>query len=216
MASEAYYDQLALKARRDRQTRMSPMIDNYIYLYHTQTLIVLPVYPESITDSMSANFSSTSIMGRSAPIYSYSNSGPRTVGVSFGLHRDMMNAINYKTSNAKVEIGDDYVDTMIKQLQAIAVPKYSATDRMVNPPVVALRIGDDIFCKGIVNGAVQVTYGLPIIEINGKDKYAMCTVSFTVTEIQPYGADEVIKNGSFRGLSTTLERNIWKVTGGSL
>lgn len=216
MASEAYYDQLALKARRDRQTRMSPMIDNYIYLYHTQTLIVLPVYPESITDSMSASFTPTSIMGRSAPIYSYSNSGPRTVGVSFALHRDMMNAINYQTSNAKVEIGDDYVDTMIKQLQAMAVPKYSASERMVNPPVVALRIGDDIFCKGIVNGAVQVTYGLPIIEINGKDKYAMCTVSFTVTEIQPYGADEVMKNGSFRGLSTTLERNIWKVTGSRL
>ena len=32
------------------------MIDNYIYLYHTDTLIALPTVPESITDSMTVNY----------------------------------------------------------------------------------------------------------------------------------------------------------------
>ena len=211
--TEAYYNQLSRNAQATTAHSLS-MIDNYIYLYHTNTVIVLPTYPETVTDSMSANFSTTTPLGRSAPIYSYSSSGPRTVGFSLNLHRDMMNAINYQSSNANIDIGDDYVDTMIKQLQAAVVPKYSATERMVNPPIVAVRLGDDIFCKGVVTGALQITYGLPIIEINGKNKYAQCTVSFSVSEIQPYGADEIMRDGSFRGVSTTLERNIWRATGG--
>lgn len=211
--TEAYYNQLSRVASSSTLHSLS-MIDNYIYLYHTSTVIVLPTYPESVTDSMGASFSTTTPLGRSAPIYSYSSSGARTVGFTLNLHRDMMNAINYQSSNANVEIGDDYVDTMIKQLQAMVVPKYSATERMVNPPIIAVRLGDDIFCKGVVNGSVQVTYGLPIIEINGKNKYAQCSVSFSVSEIEPYGADEIMRDGSFRGLSTTLERNIWKQTGG--
>lgn len=211
--TESYYDQLSQIASSSTLHSLS-MIDNYIYLYHTSTVIVLPTYPASVTDSMGANFATTTPLGRSAPIYSYSSSGARTVGFSLHLHRDMMNAINYQSSNAKVDIGDDYVDTMIKQLQAMVVPKYSASERMVNPPIIAVRLGDDIFCKGVINGAVQVTYELPIIEINGKNKYAQCTVSFSVSEIEPYGADEIMRDGSFRGISTTLERNIWKQTGG--
>lgn len=211
--TEAYYNQLSQSAQATTMHSLS-MIDNYIYLYHTNTVIVLPTYPETVTDSMGANFSTTTPLGRSAPIYSYASSGPRTVGFSLNLHRDMMNAVNYQTSNANVAIGDDYVDTMINQLQAMAVPKYSATEKMVNPPIIAVRLGDDIFCKGVITGSVQCTYGLPIIEINGKNKYAQCTVSFSVSEIEPYGADEIIKSGSFRGLSTTLERNIWKNSGG--
>ncbi len=52
---------------------------NYIYLYHTGVGIVLPTWPDNMSDTTSVVFSQSVPLGRSAPIYSYSNSGPRSV-----------------------------------------------------------------------------------------------------------------------------------------
>ena len=187
--------------------RPDMMIENYIYLYHTDTFVVLPTYPESISDTLESTFSSTHILARSAPIFSYSYSGPRTVQVTLSLHRDMMSQINYGVSNLSVELGDDYVDTIIKQLQSIALPKYSASSKMVNPPMVAVRFGNELFIKGVVNGPITTTYSLPILENN---KYAQVQIGFSVSEVDPYDATTVAEQGSFRGLSKTLERNLFR------
>lgn len=187
--------------------RPDKMIENYIYLYHLDTFVVLPTYPESISETLNSTFAETSILARSAPIYSYSYSGPRTITFNLYLHRDMMTQINYGTSKIKVEIGDDYVDTIIKQLQAVALPKYAANSKMVNPPMVAVRLGNDLFIKGVVNGGITTTYSLPILS-NGK--YAQVQLSFTVSEVDPYDAETVVTQGGLRGLSRTLERNLFK------
>ena len=226
-----------------------PIIDNYIYIYHTGTLIILPTFPESINDSMPANYSSTPIMGRSAPIYSYSNSGPRSVDIQLKLHRDMMNQVNInsqsllasynpslfaKDSNIKKQLQrKDYIDILINQLQSIAIPSYAASEKMVNPPVVAIRIGDEIFCKGIVEGGVSTAFSGPILanpiynargeeqyitdpvtgkktKLTGKGKYALVDISFKVTEIDPYDASIAASEGSMRGLNRTLERNLYR------
>ena len=187
------------------------LIENYVYLYHTDTLILIPSYPQQINDSMSVSYQSTTPLARTAPIYSYSGSGPRTLQITLNLHRDMMNNLNYKNSKINLDTGDDYVDTMIKQLQAAALPEYSMKDKMINPPIVAVRFGDDIFCKGVVSGGVSLSYSIPIIEDKyGNSKYAIVNVTFTLNEIEPYDATTVMQAGSFRGLDTTLERNIWK------
>lgn len=186
------------------------MIENYIYLYHTDTFIVIPTYPESIQDSMSASFSSTTPLSRSAPIYSYQNSGPRTLQINLSLHRDLMTQVNYNTSNVQVELNDDYVDTLIKQLQAVVIPKYAAASKMVDPPIVAVRFGNEIFCKGVVAGGITLAYTAPILVNN---KYSQVAIGFSVSEIEPYDAETVMKTGSFRGLNTTLEHGLWKTTG---
>ena len=193
------------------------MIDNYIYMYHTQTLVILPTYPESITDSMSVGFQDTSILARSAPIYSYSGSGPRSLDISLHLHRDMMNEVNAASSkfysrftdptdSTKNLLEEDYIDLLVKQLQAMALPKYAVSEKMVDPPVIAFRLGDEIFCKGVIVGQVSVQYSGPILRTN---KYAEATVTFNLHEIDPYDADTVMTNGSFRGLNLDLERNLW-------
>lgn len=184
------------------------MIDNYIYLYHTDTFVVLPTYPDSISDTMSTTFSSENPIARSAPIYAFSNAGPRSLNISLPLHRNMMSQINYGVSNLNIDIGDDYVDTIIKNLQSISVPRYVAASKMVNPPMIAVRFGNDIFIKGIVNGSLTCTYSGPILS---GGRYAQVEVSFTVTEIDPYSAETIAQQGSFRGFSTTLERNLYKV-----
>ena len=183
------------------------MIDNYIYLYHIDQFIVVPTFPDSLNDQIGVTYNSSTPMARSAPIYSYSHSGPRSLQINLDLHRDMMHQINYKVSNATIATGDDYVDTLIKLVQAAALPSYGASEKMVDPPMVAVRFGNDIFIKGVVTGSVGVTYQAPVL---ANEKYAHVSVSFTVEEVDPYDAQTVLAAGSFRGVDTTLERTFWR------
>ena len=144
-------------------------------------------------------------------MFAYSNSGPRSLTVSLNLHRDMLNAVNVGSSNLKIDelSNDDYVDLMIKQLQAAVLPKYAASEKMVNPPIVAIRFGNDIFCKGVITGGITTTFSGPILV---GDKYAVVQIDFTINEVDPYDADVVQSTGLYRGLSTDLERRLWKTT----
>lgn len=184
------------------------MINNYIYLYNVDKYIILPEYADDINDTSIANFPSSTPISRSAPIYSYANSGPRTVTAKFTFHREMMKQINYGNSSL---ITDDYVDELIKQIQACVLPAYSMSAKMVNPPIVAFRMGEDIFIKGIINGSLGLTYTAPILE-NGK--YALVSFTLNISEIDPYDAQTVMKTGSYRAtstgnLNTTLERGFY-------
>ena len=189
------------------------LIENYIYMYHTETFIILPIYPEAVNDSNQANFVTNTPIARSAPIYSYMNSGPRSVGFTLNLHRDLMTQVNTGVSNVNVELGDDYVDTLIKQIQACALPNYQAASKMVDPPMVALRIGDDVFIKGVVVGGPQITYSGALIKSqanpNGRPRYSQISISINIYEVDPYGAETVMQMGSFRGLSSTLEDRLY-------
>lgn len=188
-------------------TRVFNMIDNYIYLYHTDTLIVIPEYPQNFTDSLSVQFNPETPLMRSAPIFSYSSSGPRGLDVNLEMHREMMKQINYGVSNAPVTLTDDYVDLLIKQIQAAALPVYEASSKMVDPPLVAIRFGNEIFCKGVITGDVAVSYDVPILP---DGKYAKVSLGFHIEEVDPYDAFTVQTVGSFRGLDTSLERKIYQ------
>lgn len=182
------------------------MIDNYLYLYHINKFIVLPANVDSVHDNLPVNFNQSTPLLRSAPIFSYASSGPRSVQVSFSLHRDMMTQINYGVSNVQLESGDDYVDYIVNAIQAASLPSYQSASKLVNPPIVALRLCNDIFIKGIIAGSVGITYNFPILETN---KYASIDIGFTIQEIEPFDANSIITQGSFRGLDTTLEANVW-------
>lgn len=183
--------------------------DNYIYISHLDKGVNkfwrLPCAPDTIQDSMSSTFQSTTALGRSAPVFTYSNSGPRTVQIELQLHRDMMDEVNIGVSSAELGFEDDYVDSLIRALQAIAVPKYNLSNKAVEPPLVAMRLGSQIFIKGIVNSAIALEYGLPI---RSDGKYAQVRLSFQVTEVDPYDASTVFKNGSFRGVMRTFREGM--------
>ncbi len=192
------------------------LIDNYIYFYHLDKYCIIPMYPESITDSMDTHFARTDSLSRTAPVFSYIHSGPRQMNIELDLHRDLMNDVNINNHSALkaevVEIGDDYIDVLIKYLQAVALPRYetyTAGSKSVIPPMVAIRFGNDIFIKGVVNSNVSVTYKKPILYNN---KYAWAHVNFTIYETDPYSADDVVADGSFRGISRTFKDGIYAST----
>lgn len=197
----------------------------YIYLYHTDEYLIIPQFPENISDSLRSTFSDQNALSRTAPVFSYSNSGPRVVHFSLNLHRDMMNSFNVSGSNVRLNssdspqdiitnITDDYVDILIKKLQSIALPRYYAdrNDKSVVPPRVAVRFGEEIFVKGIVQGGVNIEYSLPLLS-NGK--YARVSISFDIYETTPYDADSVGRLGSFRGLTSGLRATIENAQNGS-
>lgn len=202
--------------------RVFKLIENYIYLYHTGVFILIPTYPESVSDSMSANFSPTTPLARTAPIQSYTGSGPRSVRVRLELHRDLMTQINTGASNALKTIyqkmgrdttsenyADDYVDILVNNIQAIAYPTYNDAARQVDPPQIAVRFGNDIFIKGVVSGTISIEKSGPILADN---KYAMITISFDVTEIDPQSAQTVSLIGSFRGDTKDLDNRFNGIT----
>lgn len=195
-------------------------IENYIYIYQLGVYVILPTYPDSITDALGSTFAPENILSRTAPVFSYSYSGPRTVTLNFTFHRDMMNSLNYDNFNFIDEVGNmleqDYIDTLVRYLQAMALPSYNAVEAassvynsMINPPIIAVRIGTTLFIKGIVNGEVQVTYSGPI---SREGKYMQIGISFTVSEIEPQDAEQVAKWGSNRGMESLLTRSLHRQT----
>lgn len=192
--------------------RDAPFIDNWIYFGHLDLYAVIPSYPETIDDSMGSTFTSETALSRSAPVFSYSSSGPRRVSINLRLHRDMMDDVNLNVSNLKDNVlkftDEDYVDTLIRHLQACSVPKYSIYSsgaKAVEPPWVAIKFGESIFIKGVINSDISVVYNKPILK---NKKYALVDISFTVSETDPYDAVSVAKQGSFRGMTRTMQSGI--------
>ena len=182
--------------------------ENYLYISHLDEDFQfwrLPSCPETISDTMSSTFGESSALGRSAPVYTYSKSGPRSVTVELKFHRDMMDDVNLGVSNVPLREGEDYVDALVRALQAIVVPKYNLSNKAVEPPIVAMRLSNEVFIKGIVNGSIGLTYKLPLLT-NGR--YASVTLSMTITEVDPYDATTVFQNGSFRGVVKSLKKGM--------
>lgn len=163
--------------------------DNYIIFHHTGKKIIIPVDPATLSDSMGANFSSQTPLSRSAPIYSYGGSGPRIVNFQFTLHRDLCNQFNPGSV--------DSVDELITNLDAMVLPDYNSAGKIVNPPIVSVKIRDEIFIKGIVRNTSH-SFELPIINYGGKYKYAVVGLNFAVEEVTPFSASILPKIGQFR------------------
>lgn len=168
----------------NRKSNLAIPEENFIILHHTGKKYIIPVDPDAIADNMGVSFAENTPLSRSAPIYSYQHSGPRTVQVSFTLHRDLCKEYNPG--------GVDMVDELITNLNALVLPDYDAASKIVNPPLVSLRIRDEIYIKGVVTGSVGVVYNLPLINYGTVDKavykYALVNLSFGVSEITPYSA----------------------------
>jgi len=190
--------------------------DNYLYISHLDDIgegfqfWILPFSPDTIADTANSSFQETNALGRSAPVYTFSNAGPRTVQIEIRLHRDMMDDANAGISNVRLKDGEDYIESLIHALQSIAVPKYNLTNKAVEPPLVALRIGKQIFVKGVLTSGIGITYSKPIMH---NDKYAQVSLSIVISEVDPYDATTVYKNGSFRGEVKTLREGAYKYWG---
>lgn len=181
--------------------------DCYLYISHLDLpeeakYWQLPGYPDEVTDNMPSEFATSTALGRSAPVYTFSNAGPRSIQLSLNFHRDMFEDM---PTNVTPRDGEDKAESFIHALQAIAVPKYNLSNKAIEPPLVAVRLGREVFIKGVVTSGINVTFGKPIL-VN--EKYATMKISFTISEVDPYDASTIFQNGSFRGLTATMRQGM--------
>jgi hypothetical protein len=201
----AYYEGGGVGGKNSDDIFSRILPDCYLYISHLDEgyqYWQLPGYPEEVTDDMQSSFQANTALGRSAPVYTFSNAGPRTIQITLNFHRDMFEDM---PTNVVPKDGDDKAESFIHALQAIAVPKYNLANKAIEPPLVAVRLGREVFIKGVVTSGISVTFGKPIL-VN--EKYATMKVSFTIAEVDPYDSSTVFKNGSFRGLTATLRQGM--------
>lgn len=190
-------------SQNDIFSRILP--DCYLYISHLDEEFKywqLPGYPDEVSDTMASTFQANTALGRSAPVYTFSNSGPRSINLTLNFHRDMLEEL---PSNVVPRDGEDKAESFIHALQAIAVPKYNLSNKAIEPPLVAVRLGREVFIKGVVTSSINVTFGKPIL-VN--EKYATMKVNFTISEVDPYDSTTVFQNGSFRGLTATMRQGM--------
>lgn len=133
---------------------------------------VFPCFPEEVSESVSSSYNSEIPLGRQEPFYVYENSGPRTVNVSFRMHREMFPTITG-------------LDSLINLIESGV---YSSSNG-VPAKRVFLKIGGQISISGIINGQVSVTWSETLNAIPSvfggwsNAHYNIATVSFSVSEV---------------------------------
>ena len=115
----------------------------YILNLVSGEVIHFHMIPDDVSDSMSANYDQQTIRGRSLPIKSYNDSGPRSISFTATLHS------SYNQDNS--------ITFTVNKLRALVYPDYEG--KRIYPPLCLIRIGD-LIVKSVVT-SVNVTWKKP-------------------------------------------------------
>jgi len=183
-----------------------------------QYLLELPLYPDQVTESISATWSTQKVLGRSSPVSAYANTDLKTVNFSLDLHRDLMTGsfshtpqtmpdyVNHPENQvAGKQIQNDrgpfgtrtWYTNANKMLQIACYPQY--TSKGLIPPTTYFIFGQMIL-KGYVT-SYQTEWKKPILNTF----YGWNSVSITM-ECYPdtiISANEIIEKGANRGNAST-------------
>lgn len=151
------------------------------------TTLYLPCFPESVSDGVSANFNPVSILGRSEPFSTYSDTDARDLDFSFRLHREIFSVL-------KNDKGESYMDNIIATIESGVYPTYSTS--LVAPQKTTVTVGNQIYISGVMLSQ-SISYSGPM-DVNGK--YNIIDISFRVRDIHttPLSCSDVKKLGSYR------------------
>lgn len=147
----------------------------------SEYLLELPIYPETVTETLGARWNTQNIIGRSAPLSAYAGTDLKSVSFSLDLHRDLMTgsySIDRETLNNiggsqsenqlaghQMQTPDGPFDTRTwyvnanKMLQISCYPQY--TDNGLMPPITYFIFGQMIL-KGYVT-SYSTTWKKPIL-----------------------------------------------------
>lgn len=132
------------------------------------TSIDFPVYPEEISDTHQANYTTMpDILYQYEPWQLYESSGPRTVPYTFEFHRDMWTG----------DHRDGKANELIRFCEACCYARYNGSE--VNTTVVTLYVHGSPLIRGIVTN-VSKTFSGPL----GLDGMPLhCKLELNITEV---------------------------------
>jgi len=147
----------------------------YAILYYNDVYetMPLPCYPDSINDSLSAQWNPQQILGRTASIAAYTGTSDQDISFNIKLHREM-----------GIEMGID-IEKVLQFLRKTVYPKYGSIG--LKPPTTKF-----VFGKTAMYGYVKsVSFGWSGTIIDGL--YQVCDVGINLTSDpnNTYGVDDL-------------------------
>lgn len=139
-----------------------------IYSELAGTSLDIPVYPEELQDSVSANYTQMpELIYQYEPWQLYQSSGPRIAPLTFLFHRDMWSG----------DAADGKANELIRFFEAMCYPEYAGS--IVNSDIATLYIKGETFVRGIVT-EVSKKWSGPLLR---DGFYAVCELSVSITEV---------------------------------
>lgn len=144
-----------------------------------------PVYPENISDSRTANYTTMpDMLYQYEPWQVYESSGPRSNTYEFDMHRDMWSG----------DHTDGKCNDLIRFCEANCYPQYDGS--LVNTSTVSLMVSGDCLIRGVLTD-VSVDWDGPI-GIDGF--YLHCVLKLTIVEVSESKLDyDTVRNMSLIG-----------------
>lgn len=106
--------------------------------------------PDTFRETVSANYSNISIIGRSEPIRVYKNSNGRQIAFT----------LNFYTSIHEEDEGSVFfMRQKVKFLQSLTYPERLESGIVTSPPVVNLTVGELFDSRGLIRSVNVVWYG---------------------------------------------------------
>lgn len=139
-----------------------------LYSSLSGTSVDFPVYPEEVSDSIQANYSTMpDLIYQYEPWQIYNSSGPRSNSYTFDFHRDMWTG----------DHRDGKANELIRFCQANCYPRYNGS--AVDSALVTLYIGGKPLITGIMT-SVTTDWSGPL----GWDHwYLACKLNISITEV---------------------------------
>ena len=168
----------------------------YLYNINTGEWVFIPVIPDSLSASYSANFQSVTTHGLIRPIRYYTGGSEKSVSFTIKMHEDLMHKdlmhedLQYRylnTSDEYANAGNNLyalVD-VIKRLSEPTEPNTDYEKQVLLPPKVYFQLGNQFAGSGHID--TSVSFSVPFR--NGR--YIMADISFTFVFHEIFSSNEL-------------------------
>ena len=153
----------------------------YLYNVNTGEWVFIPVIPDSLSASYSANFQSVTTHGLIRPVRYYTGGSEKSVSFTIKMHEDLLHKDSlhedpqYKYSNKsdKYANADSNLYALVDVIKRLSEPSADYKKQVLLPPKVYFQLGNQFAGTGHID--TSVSFSVPFR--NGR--YIMADISFT-------------------------------------
>jgi hypothetical protein len=153
----------------------------YLYNINTEEWVFIPVIPDSLSASYSANFQSVTTHGLIRPVRYYTGGSEKSVSFTIKMHEDLLHKDSlhedpqYKYSNKLDEYAnaDSNLYALVDVIKRLSEPSTDYKKQVLLPPKVYFQLGNQFAGTGHID--TSVSFSVPFR--NGR--YIMADISFT-------------------------------------
>lgn len=155
----------------------------YLYNVNTEEWVIIPVIPDSLSASYSANFQSVTTHGLIRPVRYYTGGSEKSVSFAIKMHEDLQ----YRYLNTS----DEYANTkgnlyaLIDVIKKLSEPNTDHVRQVLLPPKVYFQLGNQFAGTGHVD--TSISFSVPFR--NGR--YIMADISFTFVFHEIFRSNEL-------------------------